>query len=122
MTNQVQNPDVTETQNATGKSPDTHMLTILVDLSHPIFQNGARQAKLTLIEILRGCAEGVVIGAEATVIGTKADCSDPVGVFLIARDEGGESKAALGRAISEVQKLQTRTEDYTTSNRRRRLE
>lgn len=108
MTNATQNPDVTETQQ---KSKAAHIMTVLVDLSHPSFAGGGMQARVNLIEVLKGVAKGIMVGAEATIIGGTADGTDPVGVFVISEDTDGTGKVALRRVVESVAELAAR-DDY----------
>jgi hypothetical protein len=91
-----------------------HFLTLLVDLSHDMFKAGGMHARMNLIEVLKGTAESVAIGAEASVIkapnpdGTPGDV---VGVFLIAPDIEGHGSQSLKAALKLVDELLA-TGDY----------
>lgn len=88
----------------TSKTPARHMLTVMVDLSHPMFEDRNRASQGNLVHVLSGCVEAAVVGSDATLI-----CDNtgrPVGVYFIGPDPTGHGKAAFDEAAQIIARAQ----------------
>lgn len=92
-------------------NPANHILTILVDLSHPAFADRGINAQLRLVEVLRGCVRAAVVGSEATLI--IGGNEQPVGAYVIAPDDGGEGKQAFQELVNHIRELQVERPEQT---------
>lgn len=93
----------------------THFLTIMIDLSKPEFADADMAAKLNVVQVLAGFAEGVAYGSEGSL--AKGKDGKALGFLMIAEDaeDGGGRKAfdaaadALQKAVELQEKLQRKT-------------
>lgn len=90
--------------NQTQKPRANHILTILVDLSHPAFASGDASAQYNLITTLAGLAEAVLVGSEATIATDVTGRA--LGSFNIIQDRDGEGKRAFDQVVDMNRKLQ----------------
>jgi hypothetical protein len=90
-------------QNQTSKKSN-HILTILVDLSHPAFADRGIIAQLGLIEVLKSCAEAVAVGSEATLIETGKG-RVAIATYNIINDDDGQGKAAFDAVVEQNRKM-----------------
>lgn len=86
------------------RRPSNHMLTILVDLSHPAFRDRGPTAQLRIVEVLRGCIRAAALGSEATLI--EDGEGRAVGAYTIVGDDSGEGRAAFAAVVQGVRAFQ----------------
>lgn len=90
----------TETNQTEETKPTPHMLTVLVDLSHPQFASRGLMARIALHEVLAGLARTALQGADATIV--QDDKGKTVAVYSINPDPQSEGMAAFTMLVKNV--------------------
>jgi hypothetical protein len=74
-------------------NPAPHVLTIMVDLSHPQFKDHGAVAVEAIIRIMEGCAQAAATGSQSMLITDNEHT--PVAVYAITPDEDSAGKKVL---------------------------